>query len=223
MCPKSLEPNYARDCINLHNFVSRKHPFLPLNLKHPHHKICLLIDTVSVTCDQENPWDVTNVTAFHTSNGTVNYMSAHCVDRGNVDMPRKIVLTTTMMMELEAILILREGNYSGECWNSDIIYVFILEPDCLIIKILPSFFLFLFPMSICFLLPSLKHLNSFLLLCFSLSTILSLHFLPIPFYHYLITLLQGHTTKHDVTIWLTFTLISDSFLSYLWLISRHDL
>ena len=50
-----------------------------------------------------------NVTAFYTSNGTVNYTSAHCVNRGNLDMPRKIVLTTTMMTELEAILILREG------------------------------------------------------------------------------------------------------------------
>ena len=50
-----------------------------------------------------------NVTAFHTSNGTVNYMSAHCVDKGNMDMPRRIVLTATTMTELEAILISREG------------------------------------------------------------------------------------------------------------------
>ena len=36
-------------------------------------------------------------------------MFAHCVDKGSLDMLRKIVLTTTMMMELEAILTLREG------------------------------------------------------------------------------------------------------------------
>ena len=36
------------------------------------------------------------------------YMCVHCVDKGNLDMPRKIVLTTTMMMELEAISISRE-------------------------------------------------------------------------------------------------------------------
>ena len=110
MYPKSLKLNYARDCVNLHNFVSRKCLFLPPpNLKHPHHKICLLVDTISITCNQENPWDVMNVTAFHKSNGTVNCMSAHCVDKGNLDMPRKIVLTITMMMELKAILILKEG------------------------------------------------------------------------------------------------------------------
>ena len=50
-----------------------------------------------------------NVTAFHTSNRTVNCTSAHCVDKGNLDMPRRIVLTVTTMMELEAILISREG------------------------------------------------------------------------------------------------------------------
>ena len=50
-----------------------------------------------------------NVTAFHTSNGTVNYMFAHYVDKDSLDMLRKIVLTATMMMELEAILTLREG------------------------------------------------------------------------------------------------------------------
>ena len=49
-----------------------------------------------------------NVTVFHTSNGTVNSMSACCVDKDNLDMPRRIVLTVTTMMELEAILILRE-------------------------------------------------------------------------------------------------------------------
>ena len=36
-------------------------------------------------------------------------MFAHCVDKGSLDMLRKIVLTTTMTMELEAILTLREG------------------------------------------------------------------------------------------------------------------
>ena len=50
-----------------------------------------------------------NVTAFHTSNGTVNYTFAHCVDKGSLDMLRKIVLTATMMMELKAILTSREG------------------------------------------------------------------------------------------------------------------
>ena len=50
-----------------------------------------------------------NVTAFHTLNGTVNCTSAHCVDKGNLDIPRKIVLTATMMTELKVILTLREG------------------------------------------------------------------------------------------------------------------
>ena len=50
-----------------------------------------------------------NVTVFHTSNETVNSMSAHCVDKGNLDMPRRIVLTVTTMTELNAISISREG------------------------------------------------------------------------------------------------------------------
>ena len=32
-------------------------------------------------------------------------MSAHRVDKGNLDMPRRIILTITMMTELEAISI----------------------------------------------------------------------------------------------------------------------
>ena len=35
------------------------------------------------------------------------------------------------------------GNYNRECWNSDIIYVFILEPDGSIMKSLSSFFSFI--------------------------------------------------------------------------------
>ena len=38
------------------------------------------------------------------------------------------------------------------------------------------------------------------MLCFSLFTILLLHFHPIPFNHYLITLLHGHMTKHTATL-----------------------
>ena len=55
------------------------------------------------------------------------------------------------------------SNYSGGCWNSEIIYIFILEPDGSIMKILSFFFPF-HPISICFPSPLLKHLNSFLLL-----------------------------------------------------------
>ena len=39
-----------------------------------------------------------------------------------------------------------------------------------------------------------------ILLRFSLFTILLLHFHPIPFNHYLITLLQGHMAKHAVAL-----------------------
>ena len=49
-----------------------------------------------------------NVTASLTSSGTVNYMSAHCVDKDNLDIPKRIVLTVTTMMELEAISIQKE-------------------------------------------------------------------------------------------------------------------
>ena len=46
-----------------------------------------------------------NAIVSPTSNGTVNDMSVHCVDKDNQDMPKRIVLTITMMMGLVAILI----------------------------------------------------------------------------------------------------------------------
>ena len=75
------------------------------------------------------------------------------------------------------------SSYGGECWNSDIIYIFILEPDGSIMKILSSFFPFSFPISICFPSPSLEHLNSFLpLLYWSWLLLLpSNSIIPLPF------------------------------------------
>ena len=88
------------------SFVSKKCLFLPLHLKHqPHHLIYRLVDIVSDTWGQENPWDVMNAIVFPTSSGTVNDMSVPCVDKDNQDMPKRIVLTITMTMEPMAISI----------------------------------------------------------------------------------------------------------------------
>ena len=49
MYPRLPGPNYAKDCVNLHCFVSKKCLSLPLSLKHPpHHSIYQLVNTVSI-------------------------------------------------------------------------------------------------------------------------------------------------------------------------------
>ena len=87
-------------------FHFKEMPIPPLNLKHqPCHSIYWLVDTVSNTWGQENPWGVMNVIVSPTSNGTVNDTSVHCVDKDNQDMPKRTVLTITTTMGLVAILI----------------------------------------------------------------------------------------------------------------------
>ena len=66
----------------------------PPNLKHPHHKLCLLVNTISITLNQGNPWDVMNVTASLTSSGTVSYMFAHYVDKDSLDTLIRKVLSS---------------------------------------------------------------------------------------------------------------------------------
>ena len=146
MYPKLLKPNYAKDCINLHTFISSKCPFLPPNLKHPHHKICPLVDTVSNTCDQKNPWGVTNVTASLTSSGTVSYMFAHYVDKDSLDMPRRTVPIDTTMMDYEDISISKELKLVIITENVKTPTSFIYLSQNQRVR-LCNFFLFLFPFS----------------------------------------------------------------------------
>ena len=109
------------------------------------------------------------VTAFHTLDGTVNYMFAHCVDKDSLDMVRKIVLTDTMMMELEAILTLGEGRPVTIAENVETPTSFTYLFWNLMVrlkKFLLPFSSFHFSISICFPFLSLEHLNSFLQLLY---------------------------------------------------------
>ena len=57
-----------------------------------------------------------NVTAFHTSNGTVNYTFVHCVDKDSLDMlscpDRYHDDGTRGYFDIKGG---ETGNYSGEC------------------------------------------------------------------------------------------------------------
>ena len=71
-------------------------------------RILTLNDTLSISPDQENQWGAMNATASPISSGTVSCMSAHCVDRDSLDMPRRTVLISTTITECEDILISKE-------------------------------------------------------------------------------------------------------------------
>ena len=105
MCQELLRPNYAKDYVDPHISISKKHLFLPPNLLCHHHKFLPLANILSIIPNQGSPWDVMNATAYLTSSGTANSMSVHCADKDSLDMPKRTVLIITMMMELKGILV----------------------------------------------------------------------------------------------------------------------